>query len=457
MNIRAWRENLFTPASGVPLGLFRIAFGLCLLWTSVYFLKADRIASMFTDAGFHFTYAGFGWVRPMGQFGMTMLFWALSALAVCIAAGLFSRASALLFALGFGYAFLIDKTNYVNHNYLFVLLAFLLAWTPSGAALSLDALFRGARRKVPAWSHAVFKLQFAVVYVFAGLAKLNGDWLAGDVLDGTLRKEAFVTQQAWLASPALATSASWAAAAFDLAVVPLLFHKKLRWPALAAAVVFHALNDRLFTIGMFPWTMLAGTVCFFFGDVLVKLFRRAEAEVPAASLDRRRATAAALAAYAAVQIALPLRHFVYPGNVRWTDEGRTFAWRMMLDEKHAYARFFVHDPATGQDWEADGGKHLTARQALKVSEDPDMVRALARAIADAWAEDGFPGVEVRSEARLSLNGRPYFALVDPATDLAHARRGPFAKWITPFPDGRSRSAVDAAAPTGSTEDVLSER
>ena len=42
----------------------------------------------------------------------------------------------------------------------------------------------------------------------------------------------------------------------------------------------------------------------------------------------------ALAAlFLAVQVALPLRHFAYPGNVRWNEEGYLFSWRAMLTEK----------------------------------------------------------------------------------------------------------------------------
>lgn len=457
MDARVFGKKAFEPVSGVPLALFRIAFGLCLLWTVGYFLKGDRIASMFTDASFRFAYFGFGWVRPMSEFGMRALFWALGALALCVTAGLFSRASAALFALGFGYAFLIDRVNYVNHNYLFVLLAFLLAWTPSGAALSLDALFRGRTEKVPGWADALFRFQFAVVYAFAGLAKLNGDWLSGREMRTVLRKEAFVTGAGWLATPSLGTAAAWSAMGFDLLAAPLLLHKKARWPTLVVAVLFHAINDRLFTIGMFPWAMLAGTVCFFFADVIGRLARRVRESEPATTAPRsRRATAAALAAYAAVQLALPLRHYLYPGDVRWTEEGGTFAWRMMLDEKHAYARFFVRDPVSGREWEATAANYLTSRQRQKVAGDPVMLRDLSRHLADEWRAAGFPGVEVRTEAMASLNGRPFQPLVDPSVDLAAAPRSPWhAPWIAPFPADGPPAAVDGGGAAGSTADVLS--
>ncbi|HTK04843.1 MAG TPA: HTTM domain-containing protein [Candidatus Eisenbacteria bacterium] len=428
------RRKLLAPASPLPLAMFRAVFGACMLWTIGYFLRGDRVSSMFTSASFHLTYYGFGWVHPMGQFGMSLLFLALGILAAAVMVGLFARPAALLFALGFGYVFLIDKTNYVNHNYLFVLLSFLLAWTPSGAALSIDALLRNKRVSVPAWAYSLFRFQFGVVYVFAGIAKLNADWLSGKILGGTLAWESGLPVVGrYMKAPWMGAAAAWSGMAIDLLCVPLLLHKKARWPALIAVAAFHIANDRLFTIGMFPWVMLAGTACFFFADVIGRL----EAPLPAAVEARpvrSRAGAAALAAYALIQVALPLRHLAYPGDVNWTQEGSTFAWRMMLNEKHASARFFVRDPASGMEWEATGANYLTAKQREKVPEDPDMILQFCHHLADEWREAGFPGVEVRTEALVSVNGRPFMPIADGSVDLAAMPRKLWhERWITPGP------------------------
>ena len=52
---------------------------------------------------------------------------------------------------------------------------------------------------------------------------------------------------------------------FDLAVVPLLLWKRTRLQAFLAAVVFHLCNALLFefSIGVFPWMMIAATLMFF--------------------------------------------------------------------------------------------------------------------------------------------------------------------------------------------------
>jgi len=430
------RRRLLAPAHPLPLAAFRAIFGVCLLWTVGYFLKGDRIVELFTGPSFHLTYYGFGWVHPLGELGMRLLFWALGLLAVCITVGLFTRFSAFLFALGFGYAFLIDQTNYVNHNYLFVLLSFLLAWTPSGAAYSLDAILRRGRGSVQAWSYSLLRFQIGAVYFFAGLAKINADWLSGKALGKSLAwEDGLPLIGPFLGSPAAGPFFAWTSMLFDLLCVPLLLHKKARWPALAAAAVFHIANDRLFTIGMFPWVMLAGTCCFFFSDIIEKLAERIPVGNGAAVRPMWTGHAVALAAYVAVQIALPLRHYVYSGDVNWTEEGKTFAWRMMLNEKYASARFFVRDPASGMEWEATGANYLSMKQRSKVPESPDMILLFCRHLADEWREAGFPGVEVRTEAVVSLNGRPFAPIADPTANLASEPRTlGHADWIAPFPE-----------------------
>ena len=49
-----------------------------------------------------------------------------------------------------------------------------------------------------------------------------------------------------------------------------------------------------------------------------------------------------------IQVLLPFRYLLYPGELFWTEEGYRFSWRVMLMEKAGHATFYVHDPETGQ-------------------------------------------------------------------------------------------------------------
>src|SRR5690606_9919756 len=79
----------------------------------------------------------------------------------------------------FTYVELIDKTYYLNHYYFISIVGFLLIWLPANRAVSLDARLNPvlASWQVPAWTVNILKLQLGIVYFYAGLAKINPDWL----------------------------------------------------------------------------------------------------------------------------------------------------------------------------------------------------------------------------------------------------------------------------------------
>ena len=81
-------------------------------------------------------------------------------------------------------------------------------------------------------------------------------------------------------------------------------------------------------------------------------------------------------------IAIPLRHHLTPGDVKWTGEGYLGSWQVMLSEKSASADFVVTDPASGKSWRVPAPDYLTERQQMVMATDPVMIRQTARLIAD---------------------------------------------------------------------------
>src|SRR6187402_2329632 len=96
-----FRESLFARVDAASLVAVRIAFGSIMLWEVLRYFYYGWIAIYWIEPQFHFTYPGFGWVRPWGGDGMYYHMGALGILAVCIALGLFYRLSTILFCLGF--------------------------------------------------------------------------------------------------------------------------------------------------------------------------------------------------------------------------------------------------------------------------------------------------------------------------------------------------------------------
>jgi len=134
-----------------------------------------------------------------------------------------------------------------------------------------------------------------------------------------------------------------------------------------------------------------------------------------------RSNAVALAfihVYLLAQLIIPLRHLLYPGDVSWTEEGHRFAWHMKLRDKEAMLRIYVTDPRTGQTWEVSPAVDLSSRQIDEMSTRPDMVLQYAHYLADRFSAAGQARPIIRVDQQVSLNGRPYQPLIDPAVNLA---------------------------------------
>ena len=161
-----------------PLAVFRILFGLLMLVGTIRFWANGWIEKLYLEPGFHFTYYNFEWVRPLGAFTY-VLFIVCGLSAVMVAIGYKYRAAMITFFLAFTYIELMDKTTYLNHYYFISVLSFLMIFLPANAYFSIDAKNypKTAFQKVPRWSLDAIKLLLTIVYLYAGLAKLNSDWL----------------------------------------------------------------------------------------------------------------------------------------------------------------------------------------------------------------------------------------------------------------------------------------
>ncbi|MDQ3803584.1 MAG: HTTM domain-containing protein [Acidobacteriota bacterium] len=442
--------NLFAPVDISSLVFLRIAFGAIMLWEAYRYFTYGRIGRYYIEPTFHFTYYGFGWVRPWAGDGMYLHFYALGLLAACILVGFCYRVAAALFFLGFTYVFLLDQTEYLNHFYLICLISFLLIFVPAERALSADAWLRPKLRTdwVPAWTLWLLRAQIGIVYFYGGVAKLNADWLRGEPMrmwlarGATLPVFGFVFKEEWMVYLFVGGGLL-----LDLLVVPLLLWKRTRPYAYLVSVVFHLLNATFFKIGIFPWFMLAATLIFFppdlprrivhtlchAGDVPYRPPARPYGDPSPGALSRgRRAVVALLALYMAVQILVPLRHFAYPGNVSWTEEGHNFSWHMKLRDKEASALFTLNDPASGRTWTVDL-RQCRNRQCDKMAGQPDMILQFSHFLAEEKRREGYGEVEVRALVMASLNGRKPQLLVDPTVDLAKERRSMLpARWIMPL-------------------------
>lgn len=431
------------PVDGASLAVVRIAFGLVGVAVVVRTTAYGWVESVYAGPARHFTYTGFEWVPAPSVAGMYLLLAVVGVAAALVALGWRTRAALVVFLLGFAWIELIEVTTYLNHYWFVSLLGLLLLALPASAEWSLDARRVGAR-PVPLLAVWLVRVQVGVVYVFAGLAKLNADWLLHGM---PLRIWLPARSDLAFVGPLLGESwfgitLSWAGAAFDLLVVPALLWRRTRPFAWAAVVVFHVATWRLFPIGVFPWLMIAGSTVFFAPDWPRRLVGRlrgrptatpvgvAPSPTPARPLARGVLVLAAV--WVAVQVALPLRHWFVPGDYRWTNEGYRFAWVVLLTEKGGDVSFRVHDRDSGRHWVTTAQDLYTPNQWRAMTTEPELIRQAAHAIAEREADHG-RRVDVRADAFVSLDGRPAARIIDPDVDLAREPWRPHQPWILPMP------------------------
>ena len=432
-------RRLFSPVDIAPLVWLRLVFGGTMLWELWRVWHYGWIRAYWIAPTFHFKYHGFGSVEALPGNGMYYLFAMLALLALLTLVGCFYRISMVLFCVGYGYLFLIEQARFQNHFYLLCLLALLLACVPAHRALSVDVWRNPVLRAshAPAWTLWLLRAQIGIVYFYGGIAKLNGDWLGrAEPMRTFLRRRiddplvALIHDKEWVVY-----GMSYAGLLLDLAIEPLLMWRRTRWLAVVALVSFHLLNSRIFSIGVFPWFMLAVTPIFFEPGWLRSVLRRPPGE-PGRMGRLSRPTVALLAAYLLVQLVVPLRHFIQPGNVLWIEDGRLFSWHMKLHAKQAEGYFELTDPERGLTTRVDPRRLLPDWQVVRLLATPDMILQFSHRLAREARDQGIERIEVRAFITASLHGRPPQYLVDPTVDLAAERRPLWpARWIVPLERG----------------------
>jgi len=467
-----WICKLFSPVSIAPLVWFRIAFGIIMLWEVCRYFAYGWIFDDFIEPTFFFSYYGFEWIKPWPGWGMYIHFAVMGLSAIAIALGLFYRAATVVFFVGFTCVFLLDETHYLNHFYLVCLYSFLLMFVPAHRAFSLDVKLRrrAMQAMAPTWTLWILRAQIGIVYFMGGIAKLSPDWLRGEPMGIWLRNRTdFPVIGRYFTEAWAGYLFSYAGLFFDLLIVPMVIWRRTRWAGFALAAIFNIINARLFTIGIFPWLSLGATLILFIDPKwLPRPFRSVWGKPDARSMESghfqrplsrgQLVTTLLLGCWLAFQTLFPLRHlFLYPGSPEWTEEGHRFAWRMKLRAKAGVIEINARDPVSGRSWKVSPEDYLTADQAERSADQPDMILQFCHHIADKWRREHKALIEVRVSARASLNGRRLATLIDPDVDLAAQPRTLWhASWILPLhlplreggqKPGRSDMDVERSSPS----------
>ncbi len=408
-------RHLFKPTDAAIFIYFRFFAGV--------FLASELINSLtlgdfheYTYPSFHFTYLFFDWVKPWPVWGMVFHYLITILAGFSFAVGIRERLSAMVLFLGYTSLFLMEKSEYVNHFYLYCLVAFWLIFMP---------VKNGPKRAAPRWYYWLMLFHMGIVYFYAGIAKLDDEWLSLHSI------QMFMQQRNWT-YPGLAEALTYGGLLFDLLIVPLLLFKPTRLWAFGAAIVFNLSNVYMFGLATFPWFSLMMTSLFlgvswprkfsWFDD----FFPDTDDSSPILT-KKHYALVSLVTVYCLIQIAMPLRHHLYPGKVSWTEECHMFSWRMKLRTKKGDAIFYVIDKNSNQVRIIFPQQFLTQKQYGELIGKPDNILQFAH-----FLRNKYPGISIHASSRVGINGKTPIEMIDRSVDLAQKpREVAMYDWILP--------------------------
>ncbi|MEJ1223146.1 HTTM domain-containing protein [Sediminicola sp. 1XM1-17] len=435
-----WDKFLFKRIDNSPLLIFRIFFGILISMECYGAILTGWVKRTLIDPQFTFTFIGFEWLQPLPGNGMYLYFFIMGTLGLCIALGYKYRFSIISFALMWTAVYLMQKTSYNNHYYLLILISFIMIFLPAERGYAVDAHRNPTIRSgsMPAYVKWVIVFQLFIVYTYAAVAKMYGDWLDFRFIEVLMAPKASypiiggLLQLSWVH-----VVIGLVGILFDLLIIPALLWKPTRIMAFVVAIFFHLFNSIVFQIGIFPYLSIAFMVFFFEPKTIGRLFFRKS--IPFQGNDfhipsYRNGIVTALAIYFLIQLALPIRHHFIPDDVLWTEEGHRMSWRMMLRSRTGTISFKVVDKDDGSFKIIGLEDYLTKNQRRKVVAYPDFIWQFAQRLKKEAAEKG-QDVGVYVTARLSINGKPLRMFIDPKVDLAAEPWDHFShhQWILPSP------------------------
>jgi hypothetical protein len=437
-----------------PLILFRILFGALMFFEGSGAILTGWAKSTFVDVSFTINFIGFDFLQVLTGPQIYAVYSAIALLGIAIMLGWRYRLATFLFILVWGATYFLQKSHYNNHYYLVWLVGIFLAVVPAHQYRSLDAARQPAIRSTTCanWCLLIFKVQIAIVYFYAAVAKIYPDWLAARpiaLIISTMDFETIPwdtavseTLKGFFSQRPVHYFISYSGIFFDFFIIPAFLWKRTRTIALVASFCFHLANSMIFEIGVFPYFALSFVIFFYPAEKIRSIFFPGKIAVmpeSATPIPPPRLSSALmliLAGFFALQVYLPLRHWHIPGNVLWTEEGHRLSWRMMLRTRAGSARISVVNEREGIYDMVDMREYLSPHQVANVTTKPDMMWQFVQILEQDYRQRfEVDDVEIYVNAYVSVNGRKSAAMIDPAIDLSAVKWKRFGHqdWLLPAP------------------------
>ncbi|XP_022359868.1 vitamin K-dependent gamma-carboxylase isoform X1 [Enhydra lutris kenyoni] len=448
------------PTDPASLAVFRFLFGLMMVLDIPQERGLSSLDRRYLDGLDVCRFPLLDALQPLPLDWMYLVYTIMFLGALGMMLGLCYRISCVLFLLPYWYVFLLDKTSWNNHSYLYGLLAFQLTFVDANRYWSVDGLLNARKRNahVPLWNYAVLRGQIFIVYFIAGVKKLDADWVEGYSMEYLSRH--------WLFSPfKLVLSEEmtsllvvhWCGLLLDLSAGFLLFFDASRSIGLLFVSYFHCMNSQLFSIGMFPYVMLASSPLFCspewprklvsrFPERLQELLPLKATPQPSVSCMYKRSRAkggqkpglrhwlgaAFTLFYLLEQLFLPYSHFLTQGYNNWTNGLYGYSWDMMVHSRsHQHVKITYRDGRTGELGYLNPGVFTQSR---RWKDHADMLKQYATCLSHLLPKYNVTDPQIYFDIWVSINDRFQQRIFDPRVDIVQAAWSPFQRtpWLQPL-------------------------
>lgn len=383
---------LFQAASVYPIVALRVAFGFSMVLWAVMMMFSGRVADIYSPEHIHIPYRGLEWVQSLPVWAMHLVFLGIAVSALGVGAGWFYRRSGIAFLLLFAYAALIDQASYLSYYYFVLLLALMLLLSPAHRNFSIDLIRKPNIRidYIPRWLLLAFQIQVAMVFIFAGMAKLNADWMLNGaqmqlwINDSLLRFGLDLSFPAWLP-----LTLSWMLLLFDFIIPHFLFDQRTSYKAFWVVLIVQLCGLIFLPTGIFPFIMILACTVFLPADRLHNAFSRVsyflydvfefkgDVFQPGGNFMlqfRTKLLFPAMAlAFLGIQVVAPVSMYLQMGSVRWANSAFHFSSEMPLITPFENLQFFSKNVATGQVHRIDVEEFLSPEQKKRLNSDLSLV------------------------------------------------------------------------------------
>ncbi|RZF35606.1 hypothetical protein LSTR_LSTR005134 [Laodelphax striatellus] len=442
----------YRPCDATSLSAVRVLFGIVMLIDTLEergFTEAERLWGDPKECRFPL----FNFLRPLPLKWMYFLYTIMSFGAIGISFGAYYRFSCLLLTLPYWYILLLNKSVWNNHSYLYGLLCFLMTCSSASNVWSFDRLIRKKKYDdtVPLWNYSILRFQLFALYFFAGLKKMNRDWLSGYSMMELSTHWVFSPFTLWMSIENVDHLVVHIIGfLLDLTGGFLIFFDQTRPIAFLFLSLFHLMNSRLFHIGMFPYMCLVTMPLFCRMDWPKQMLKFVNAcvhnkeiktsEVPDKMMKiglRERFISLTLIFYMCLQCFMPYSHFVTKGYNNWTNGLYGYSWDMMV---HTWIRHRIVlkdvDRTSGQEpitkQQNYNNQNILSQAWVKTDRwttHADMLLQYAHCIERNIVDEhpNMKNISVHVDVWYSLNGRFQQRMFDPRVDLLRADWSPFEK------------------------------